>query len=124
MNRSFSQVVEHQNLTLKPQVLAPVGSLQDRLTNEPGRTIFFNPVNGAVPQWRDIPNLPSYVFENLSRLEAKLDRLFNRVATQRDQLPARIDNAGSIDLIHEATSDQITPVIRRLESRSCARGCS
>jgi hypothetical protein len=116
MNRSFSQVVEHQNLTLKPQVLAPVGSLQDRLTNEPGRTIFFNPVNGAVPQWRDIPNLPSYVFENLSRLEAKLDRLFNRVATQRDQLPARIDNAGSIDLIHEATSDQITPTIRRLES--------
>jgi hypothetical protein len=116
MNKTFSQVMEHQNLTLKPQVLAPVGSLQDRLTNEPGRTIFFNPVNGAVPQWRDIPGLPSYVFENLSRLEAKLDRLFNRVATQRDQLPARIDNAGSIDLIHEATSDQITPTIRRLES--------
>jgi hypothetical protein len=116
MNKTFSQIVEHQNLTLKPQVLAPVGSLQDRLTNEPGRTIFFNPVNGAVPQWRDIPNLPSYVFENLSRLEAKLDRLFNRVATQRDQLPARIDNASSIDLIHEATSDQITPTIRRLES--------
>jgi hypothetical protein len=61
------------------------------------------------------PGLPSYVFENLDRLEAKLDRLFNRVQTQRDQLPARIDNAGSIDLIHEATSDQITPVIRRLE---------
>jgi hypothetical protein len=43
MNRTFSQVVEHQNLTLKPQVLAPVGSLPDRMTNEPGRTIFFNP---------------------------------------------------------------------------------
>jgi hypothetical protein len=116
MNKTFSQVVEHQNLTLKPQVLAPVGSLQERLTNEPGRTIYFNPVNGAVPQWRDIPGLPAYVFENLDRLEAKMDRLWNRVATQRDQLPARIDNAGSIDLIHEATSDQITPTIRRLES--------
>lgn len=116
MNRSFSQVLEHQNLTLKPQVLAAVGSLPDRLTNEPGRTIYFNPVNGAVPQWRDIPGLPSYVFENLDRLEAKMDRLWNRVATQRDQLPARIDSGGSIDLIHEATSDQITPMIRRLES--------
>lgn len=116
MNRTVSQVVEHQNLTLRPQMLAPVGSLQERLTTEPGRTVYFNPVNGAVPQWRELPNLPNYVFENLSRTEAKLDKLFNRMPTQRDQLPARIDAPGSIDLIHEAVADQLSPVIRRLEA--------
>jgi len=116
INRTVSQVVEHKNLTLKPQVLAPVGSLAERLTNEPGRTIFFNPVNGAIPQWRDIPNLPSYVFEHLNEQERRLDRLFNRMPNQRDQLPARIDSPGSIDLIQESVADQLSPVIQRLES--------
>jgi hypothetical protein len=31
-------------------------------------------------------------------------------------LPARIDAPGSIDLIHEAVADQLSPVIQRLES--------
>jgi hypothetical protein len=116
MNRSVSQVVEHQNLTLKPQVLAPTGSLAERLTTEPGRTIFFNPINGAIPQWREIPGLPSYVFEQIADMERRLDRLFNRMPTQRDALPARIDSSGSIDLIHEAVADQLSPVIRRMEN--------
>jgi hypothetical protein len=122
MNRSVSQVIEHQNLTMKPQLLAPVGSLVERMTNEPGRTIYYNPLNNHIPQWRDIPNIPSYVFENLTRIEAKLDRLFNRAPTQRDQLPARIDGPGGIDLIHEAVADQISPVIRRLEGALVTAG--
>jgi len=116
LNRTLSQTIEHQNLTLKPQMLAPVGSLQDRLTNEPGRTLYFNPINGAVPQWREIPSLPSYVYTNMDRIEAKLDRLFNRMPTQRDKLPARIDSAGGIDSIFESVADQLTPTIRRLEA--------
>jgi hypothetical protein len=115
MNRTVSQVVEHKNLTLKPQTLAPTGSMPDRVTNEPGRTVFYNPVNGAIPQWRDIPSLPQYVFAHLGNIEQRLDRLFNRIPSQRDALPARIDAPGSIDLIHEAVSDQLSPVIQRLE---------
>jgi len=115
MNRSVSQVVEHQNLTLKPQVLAPTGSIADRITNEPGRTVYFNPINGAVPQWRDIPGLPTYVFEQIADMERRLDKLFNRMPTGRDQLPARIDSGGGIDTIQEAVADQLAPVIQRLE---------
>jgi len=116
MNRTVSQVVEHKNLTLKPQTLAPTGSMPDRYTNEPGRVLFYNPVNNQIPQWRDIPQLPQYVFNHLANIEMRLDRLFNRMPTQRDQLPARIDAPGSIDLLHEAVADQISPVIQRLES--------
>jgi hypothetical protein len=86
MNRTVSQVVEHKNLTLKPQTLAPTGSMPERQTNEPGRTVFYNPVNGQIPQWRDIPQLPQYVFAHLANIEQRLDRLFNRMPTQRDAL--------------------------------------
>ncbi len=36
LNRSLSQIIEYKNLTLKPQMLAPVGSLRQRITDEPG----------------------------------------------------------------------------------------
>lgn len=116
VNRIVSQAEEHRNLTMKPQVLAPLGSLQQRITSEPGAVIQFAPINGMIPEWRNIPNLPSYIFEQLTFYENKLAMLFNRSPSGRDQLPARIDSAGSIDLIQEAVADQISPVIQRTET--------
>jgi hypothetical protein len=122
LNRSISQVVEHKNLTLKPQLLSPAGSLQDRLSNEPGRVITYVPINGAVPQWRDIPAIPSYVYTHISDIQARLDRLFNRMPSQRDQLPARIDSGEGIDLIQETVADQIAPMIARIEDSLALAG--
>jgi negative regulator of replication initiation len=116
INRIISQAEEHRNLTMKPQMLAPIGSLQQRITSEPGAVIPFAPINGMVPEWRNIPNLPSYVFEQLNDYQRRLDMVFNRTPSGRDQLPARIDSGSSIDLIQEAVSDQISPVIQRMES--------
>jgi hypothetical protein len=117
INRTISQVVEHKNLTLKPQLLAPRGSLDnERLTNEPGRILSYNPINGAVPEWREIPSLPAYVYEHLGDITQRLFRLFNRVPSARDQLPARIDSGSSIDLIQESVSDQLSPVLIRMEA--------
>lgn len=116
INRIISQAEEHRNLTMKPQVIAPMGSLQQRITSEPGAVIQFAPVNGMIPQWRNIPNLPSYVFEQLADYQRRLDTAFNKTPSGRDQLPARIDSAGSIDLIQESVADQIAPVIQRMEA--------
>lgn len=116
INRTISQVMEHKNLTMRPQLLAPTGSISERITSEPGRTFYFNPVNGAVPDWRKIPDLPGYVFEHLQEQERRLDRYFNRMPNQRDQLPARIDNADGIDIIQESVADQLSPTVQRLES--------
>jgi hypothetical protein len=91
-----SQVVEHKNLTLKPQVLAPTGSLPDRVTNEPGRTVFYNPINGAIPQWRDIPSLPSVrLREPWATSSSGSTGCSTECPSQRDQLPARIDSPGA-----------------------------
>jgi hypothetical protein len=116
INRTISQVMEHKNLTMRPQLLAPTGSISERITSEPGRTFYFNPINGAVPEWRKIPDLPGYVFEHLQEQERRLDRYFNRMPNQRDQLPARIDNADGIDIIQESVADQLSPTVQRLES--------
>lgn len=123
INRTISQVVEHKNLTLKPQMLAPRGALDgERLTNEPGRILSYNPINGAVPQWRELPDLPPYVFEHLQSVQSRIDRLFNRIPSGRDQLPARIDSGSSIDLIQETVSDQLSPVIVRIEQSLAKAG--
>jgi hypothetical protein len=122
LNRSLSQVVEHKNLTIKPQMVAPVGSLRQRLTSEPGAVFEYQPVGGLAPEWRSTPNLPAYVFEHLKDLQHRMDVCFNRMPSQRDQLPARVDGPGGIDLIQEAVSDQISPTIRRMETALAQAG--
>lgn len=123
INRTVSQVVEHKNLTMKPQLIAPRGAFdKERLTNEPGRILSYNPINGAVPEWREIPNLPQYVYAHLQDIQTRLDRLFNRMPSQRDQLPARIDSGSSIDLIQETVADQLSPTIIRLEQALARAG--
>jgi hypothetical protein len=114
LNRTISQFVMHKDLTLKPQMVAQVGSLQQRLTTEPGAV--FEYAGTVPPEWRQPPQLPGYVFEGLAYLQQRMDRIFNRLPSSRDALPARIDSGAPIDLIHEAVADQLSPVILRLEA--------
>lgn len=115
INRTVSQIVEFKNLTLNPQMLAPVGSLAQRLTREPGAVIEYNPIAGLTPEWKPMPALPRYVFDHLGLITAAMDDVYNAMPNQRDQLPARIDSPGSIDLLQESVADQLLPPIRRLE---------
>jgi len=68
LNRTLSQMIEYKNLTLKPQMLAPVGSLRQRMTDEPGAIFEYNPVAGKVPEAIPLPGLPAYVFEHVQDL--------------------------------------------------------
>lgn len=115
LNRTASQIVEFKNLTINPQMLAPVGSLTQKLTNEPGKLLEYQPIQGMAPDWRQTPNLPNWVFEHLALISTQLDKCFNRIPSQRDQLPARIDSPTSIDLIQESVADQIATQIQRVE---------
>ena len=114
-NKTISQIVEHKNLTLRPQMLAPIGSLRQQMTTEPGAVWEYNPVGTAIPQWRDMPQLPSYVFEHLATIKNSLDDLFMRVPTSRDQLPARTDTGTVLEGMQEAVSDQLSTIIINLE---------
>lgn len=116
LNRTLSQIVMHKNLTVKPQLIYPTGSLLGKLTAEPGVGIAYQPVAGLKPEWRDMPALPAYVFEHLSGIQQRLDRLFNLQAVSRGDLPnSQVEAGVAIDLLQEAAVDQVVPVIKRLE---------
>lgn len=122
INNTISKIAMYKNLSLKPQVMAPIGSLRQRLTDEPGAVIEFSPVGGMAPEWRPAPSPPAYVFEYLQLAQARLDRIFNLMPTERSQLPARTDSGQLVDLIQEAVADQLTPEVRRMEDALAKAG--
>lgn len=115
LNRTLSQVMTHKNLTLKPQMLAPVGSVRQKITDEPGRVIEYQPMGTEVPQWREMPQIPPYVFEHLQDIQSRIDRLFNLQAVSRGDVPPNVEAGIAIDLLQEAAVDAVAPQIQRLE---------
>lgn len=115
LNRSLSQIIEYKNLTLKPQMLAPVGSLRQRITDEPGAIFEYNPVAGKVPESIPIPSLPSYVFEHLQDLGARLKDIFGLTEVLQGDVPPNVEAGVAIDLLQEAAVDRLAPQIMLME---------
>jgi len=122
LNRTISQIVMHKNLTLKPQMVAPVGSLRQRITDEPGAVFEYQPIAGLAPEWRQLPNLPPYVFEHLADVQRRIDSIFNKIPTERSSLPPRVDAGYTVELIQEAVADQLSPEIGRIEEALAEAG--
>lgn len=115
LNNKISKIAEHMNLTMRPQMLAPIGSLSQQLTDEPGLIVEYAPIQNQVPQWRPMPAIPAYAFQYVSDIQARIDRLFNLLPTERSSLPARTDSGDLVELMQEAVADQISPEIKRME---------
>jgi hypothetical protein len=115
LNDIISGIAMHRRITMKPQMIAPVGSMRQRLTDEPGAVFEYNPVAGMTPEWRQTPPLPAYVFETLQDVQRRLDRHFNIMPTERSSLPARTDSGHMVELVMEAVADQLSPEIQRME---------
>lgn len=115
LNNTISGIAMYKNLSLRPQMLAPVGSLRDKLTDEPGAVIQYTPFQGMAPEWRQSPPLPAYVFEYLRDIQFRIDLMFNKVPTERQSLPARTDSGHLVELVQEAVADQISTEIQRME---------
>lgn len=121
-NNTISRIAMHKNLTMRPQMIAPVGSLRQRLTDEPGAVFEYAPIQGLTPEWRPIPNLPAYLQWYLEFIQARLDRLYNRIPTERNALPPRTDSGQLVELVQEAVADQISPEIHRMEDALARAG--
>ena len=122
LNNKVSKMAMHMNLTMKPQMIAPVGSLRQRLTDEPGAVFQYAPIQGLAPEWRPIPSIPAHAFEYINQLQARIGRIFNQMPTERSQLPARTDSGQLVELVQEAVADQLTPEIIRMESALARAG--
>ena len=115
LNRTLSQMIEYKNLTLKPQMLAPVGSLRQRITDEPGAIFEYNPVAGKVPEAIPVPSMPSYVFEHLQDLGARLKDTFGLNEIMEGSVPPNVEAGVAIDLLQEAATDRLAPQIMLME---------
>lgn len=115
LNRTLSQMIEYKNLTLKPQMLAPVGSLRQRVTDEPGAIFEYNPVAGKVPESIPIPSLPPYVFEHLQDLGVRLKDTFGLNEIVEGSVPPNVEAGVAIDLLQEAATDRLAPQIMLME---------
>lgn len=122
INKTLSQIVEHKNITVRPQMLAPVGSLRGKLTSEPGAIFEYNPVNNLIPEWRPMPPIPPYIFEHLQNLQTRIDTVFNRMPSTRDQLPPRTDTGTVLEGMMEAVADQLSTTIISLEDALARAG--
>jgi hypothetical protein len=121
LNRTLSQMIEYKNLTLKPQMLAPVGSLRQRMTDEPGAIFEYNPIAGKVPESIPLPGLPAYVRDHLVDLGNRLKDVFGLNEIVEGSVPPNIEAGVAIDLLQEAATDRIAPQIMLME-KSLERG--
>lgn len=116
LNRTLSQIVEYKNLTLKPRVWAPTGSLNGvRLTSEPGAVYEFNPIGDHKPEIEKLPSLPPYVFEHLVNIKTTLKEIFGVNEISEGTPPPNVEAGIAIDLLQEMATDRLAPTILLIE---------
>lgn len=115
-NRTASQILEFKNMTVRPQWTAPVGSLRQRMTSEPGAVWEYVPVAGFKPEPLPLSNLPSYIFETLNDLAVRIKDHFGlNEITEGSQLPSHMDSGIAVDLMQEMATDRLAPTVLLIE---------
>ena len=111
INRLLSQITEYTNMVIKPRVWAPVNSLRQRLTTEPGAVYEYTPVGNHKPEIEQLPSIPPYVFQFLGELSGRLKEVFGLTEVTEGQLPPNLEAADAIDLLQEMATDRFAPAI-------------
>lgn len=96
INRIHGQIIENKNRMAKLQLIAPKGSIDaTKITTEPGQVIFYNP-GLAPPQPIPVQGIPSYVMQELDRLQVEFDNISGQHEISRGQTPSGV-TAGCVD---------------------------
>lgn len=111
LNRLLSQITEYTNLVIKPRIWAPVNSLRERITTEPGAVYQYTPVGNFRPEIEQLPTIPPYVFEFLNDLGQRIRDTFGLTEVTEGGLPPNLEAADAIDLLQEMAIDRIAPSI-------------
>lgn len=116
LNRTISQIVEYKNLTIKPRVWAPYGSVTTRLTAEPGALYEYAPYDNHKPEIERLASMPPYVFDHLTGIRNGLREVFGLTEVSEGNLPPNLEAGIAIDLLQEMSTDRLAPTIKLLES--------
>lgn len=67
INDCWNKILEWKNRCLNPQLLAPVNSLVNRPSDEPGSVVYYRPQGGLTPQWEQSAKIPTELFQILDQ---------------------------------------------------------
>jgi hypothetical protein len=114
-NRTRSQIVEAKNLMAKPKLMAPRGSINPRqITSEPGQVILYTPGMDK-PDVVPMPPLPSYVLQELDRLQQDMDDISGQHEISRGQNPSQVTAATALSFLQEQDESKLAYSISSIE---------
>jgi len=115
-NRTRSQIIEAKNLTAKPKLLAPRGSVNAAaITSEPGQVIQYTP-GFAPPVPLQLTPLPSYVLDELQRIQIDMDDISGQHEVSRGHTPPGITAASAISYLQEQDDSKLSHTIDSIEA--------
>lgn len=115
-NRTRSQIIEAKNRMSKPQIVAPVGSIDaNKITSEPGLIIFYKP-GFDKPAPLDLQSLPSYVIQELERNRVDMDDVSSQHEVSRGQAPPGVEAATAISYLQEQDDTVLADLTRSVEA--------
>lgn len=116
LNRTLSQIVQYKNLTIKPRIWAPSGSLAGtRITDEPGAINEYNVIGDHRPETEKMPAMQAYVFDHLTGIRNALREVFGLTEVSEGTLPPNLEAGVAIDLLQEMSTDRLAPTIKLME---------
>lgn len=87
LNRTRSQIIESKNRMARPQLLAPMGSMDiDKYTSEPGLIIPYKPALGK-PEPLPLEGLPTYVLQEVDRIISDMEDISGQHQASRGMSP-------------------------------------
>jgi hypothetical protein len=114
-NRTRSQIIEAKNRMAKPQIMAIKGSIDpNRITTEPGLIIQVQP-GYAMPTPLPLQNLPSYVIEELNRIQMDMNDISSQHEITKGQTPPGVTAATAISFLQEQDDSKLHTTISSLE---------
>ena len=114
-NRTRGQIIEAKNRMAKPQLIAPKGSVNpSSITTEPGQVILyragFNP-----PQPLPLQPLPTYVLQELERIQMDFDDISGQHEVSRGTVPPGVTAATAISFLQEQDDTMLRQTVESLE---------
>lgn len=121
-NRTRSQIIEAKNRMSKPQLIAPKGSVDvSKITSEPGLVIQYQPgFNPPTPL--PLQNLPSYVTEELVRIQRDMDDISSQHEISQGSTPPGVTAATAISYLQEEDDTVLSFTIASLEEGAAKMG--
>jgi hypothetical protein len=115
-NRTRSQIIESKNRMARPQLLAPIGTMDvSKYTSEPGLIIQYKPALGE-PKPLAIQPIPQYVLQEVERIISDMEDLSGQHQVSRGMAPGQgVVAATAIAYLQEKDDAIISTTISSIE---------